>query len=112
MLAGAETLDLEPETSCLTWLKTTASDAALIAVVAARRNYTNKHPEAKLEDLIIYVSSQTHSLGLKAALILGLQIRALPVKAEDNFSLRGTTLREALDEDMKAGKRPFLLSEY
>ncbi|KAL0072735.1 hypothetical protein AAF712_000498 [Marasmius tenuissimus] len=90
-------------------LQNTASDAALITIVAARRNYTNRHPEVKLEDLVIYVSTQTHSLGLKAALILGLQIRALPVKAEDNFSLRGSTVREALEEDTKAGKRPFIL---
>ncbi|KAL0577748.1 hypothetical protein V5O48_004242 [Marasmius crinis-equi] len=92
-------------------LQTTASDTALITVVAARSSYMARHPETKFEELIIYVSTQTHSLGLKAALVLGLQIRALEVKAEDNFALRGSTLRAALEEDSKAGKKTFILSE-
>jgi aromatic-L-amino-acid decarboxylase len=52
----------------------------------------------------------THSLGAKAALILGLSFRALEVKREDNFALRGETLRQALELDGKSGKTPFILS--
>ncbi|KAF9268742.1 PLP-dependent transferase, partial [Marasmius fiardii PR-910] len=90
-------------------LQNTASEAALIAVIAARQNYMDKHPEAKLDELIIYVSTQTHSLGMKAALILGLQLRAIEVRFEDNFALKGDALRSAIKEDTKAGKRPFIL---
>ena len=54
------------------------------------------NPSAKLEDLVIYTTTQTHSLGTKAGLILGLDVRALEVKAEDEYALRGSTLKEAL----------------
>ncbi|KAF8198043.1 pyridoxal phosphate-dependent transferase, partial [Pholiota molesta] len=90
-------------------IQTTASDSALIAVVAARSLYQRNHPDAKMEDLVIYTTSQTHSLGAKAALVLGLQIRSLDVKAEDNFALRGEGLRHALQEDEKLGRKPFIL---
>jgi aromatic-L-amino-acid decarboxylase len=65
-----------------------------------------------LEDLVIYTSTQTHSLGVKAGLVLGLQVRAINVKLEDEFSLRGDTLKAALKEDAKLGKRPFILSKF
>ena len=92
--------------------QTTASDSALTAVVAARSLYLRRHPEIRLEDLVIYTTSQTHSLGTKAGLVLGLSTRALEVTADDNFCLRGETLRHALSADEKAGKRPFILSQY
>lgn len=60
----------------------------------------------------MYVSSQTHSLGIKASLVLGLQCRVLDVTAEDRYALRGETLRKALEEDTRAGKKPFFLSGY
>ncbi|EJC97858.1 uncharacterized protein FOMMEDRAFT_171270 [Fomitiporia mediterranea MF3/22] len=90
-------------------IQTTASDAALVSVVAARSSYTLSHPGIDLSKLIIYTTTQTHSLGAKAALILGLQVRALEVTLEDAFSLRGVTLRNALEEDKKAGLHPFVL---
>ncbi|KAG7090975.1 hypothetical protein E1B28_010042 [Marasmius oreades] len=90
-------------------LQNTASEAALVAIVAARKSYMDKHPESKLEELVIYVSTQTHSLGMKAAIILGLQVRAIEVRSEDNFALKGDALRSAIEEDMTVGKRPFVL---
>ncbi|KIK09301.1 hypothetical protein K443DRAFT_127744 [Laccaria amethystina LaAM-08-1] len=90
-------------------IQTSASDSALLVVVAARSLYQRNHAEAKLEDLVIYTSTQTHSLGVKAGLVLGLQVRAINVKLEDEFSLRGDTLKAALKEDAKLGKRPFIL---
>lgn len=54
----------------------------------------------------------THSLAAKAALILGLKFRALEVSAEDNFGLRGETLRQAIEEDVTVGNAPFFLSEH
>ncbi|KAF7789995.1 hypothetical protein EIP86_000943 [Pleurotus ostreatoroseus] len=79
------------------------------AIVAARSLYTSRHPHVKLEDLVIYTTTQTHSLGVKAALVLGLQCRSLEVSPEDKFALRGTTLRKALEEDKANGKHPFVL---
>lgn len=64
-----------------------------------------------MEDLVIYTTTQTHSLGLKAGLVLGLSVRPLEVKAEDRFALRGATLQRALDDDKRHGKRPFILSQ-
>jgi len=60
---------------------------------------------------MIYGTTQTHSLGAKAALILGVQFRALDVIASDNFSLRGATLSRALKEDRENGMHPYLLSQ-
>jgi aromatic-L-amino-acid decarboxylase len=91
-------------------LQTTASDSALTAVVAARSRFQKLHPDVPMEELIIYVTSQTHSLGSKAALILGLKVRALAVTAEDDYGLRGSTLEEALKEDAERDLKPFVLS--
>ena len=91
--------------------QTTASDSALVAIVAARSLYTSKHPDVKLENMIIYTTTQTHSLGVKASLILGLHCRSLEVTAEDQFALRGATLRKALEEDGAKGLHPFILGD-
>lgn len=93
-------------------LQTTASDSALVATVAARERFRAlpANAEAPLDQLVLYVTTETHSLGLKAGRVLGLQVRALQVRAEDKYALRGTVLRQALEEDKAAGRRPFLLS--
>lgn len=79
-------------------------------MVAARSRYTRKHPDTDLSQLVIYTTSQTHSLGAKAALVLGLSVRALDVKFEDELALTGESLRAAFEEDTAAGRRPFILS--
>uniref|UniRef100_A0A0W0EX79 Very-long-chain 3-oxoacyl-CoA reductase n=1 Tax=Moniliophthora roreri TaxID=221103 RepID=A0A0W0EX79_MONRR len=89
-------------------IQNTASEAAIVAIVAARNSYQQAHPDVKLEELVIYTTTQTHSLGMKAGMILGLAVRAVVVKPEDNFALRGNTLRSALQEDIQAGKKPFI----
>jgi len=63
-----------------------------------------------MEKLVLYTTTQTHSLGKKAGVILGLKVRTLQVTAEDNFALRGETLEVALKEDAQAGLHPFILS--
>jgi aromatic-L-amino-acid/L-tryptophan decarboxylase len=80
-------------------------------VVAARSRYQREHSDAKAEELVIYTTTQTHSLGTKAGLVLGLQVCTLEVRPEDNYALRGDTLRSALEEDEKLGRKPFILSE-
>ena len=94
----------------LTLEKTTSSDVGLVACIAARTRYLKKHPKAKHENLVIYGTTQTHSLGAKAALILGLQFRALEVRKEDGYALKGATLEQALKEDHDAGREPFVVS--
>lgn len=69
------------------------------------------HPGAKPDSLVIYTTTQTHSLGVKAGLVFGIECRALDVKAEDAYALRGATLKNALEEDQKRGKQPFILSK-
>ncbi|OAX41200.1 hypothetical protein K503DRAFT_767882 [Rhizopogon vinicolor AM-OR11-026] len=90
-------------------IQTTASDSALIATVAARSRYTREHPHVPVEKLVLYTTTQTHSLGMKAGLVLGLKVRALQVTAEDDFALRGETLELALKEDVETGLHPFIL---
>lgn len=64
-----------------------------------------------MDKLVIYTSTQTHSLGLKAGLILGLPVYTIPVRPEDNYSLRGQDLREAIENGIAEGKHPFVISE-
>lgn len=81
--------------------------------------------------LVMYGSTQTHSIGSKvnllsslvstrlcqlassprsqAALIMGHPFRAVPVTSENNFSLRGDALRAVMEEDKAAGLIPFVL---
>jgi aromatic-L-amino-acid decarboxylase len=90
-------------------IQTSASDSVLVATVAARSRYIREHPHVAMEDLVLYITTQTHSLGKKAGLVLGLKVRTLEVTAQDNFALRGDTLKVALEEDVNAGFHPFIL---
>jgi aromatic-L-amino-acid decarboxylase len=60
---------------------------------------------------VIYVTSQTHSFGKKAGLILGLKVRALSVddNARKGYGLDAATLRAAIEDDRAAGRAPFVL---
>jgi len=90
----------------------TASDSALLAGIAARIRFQTSHPDIPVDKLMVYVSSETHSLGVKTAMLLGLKCRKLPVLAEDDFCLRGNTLKAAYEEDRAAGLWPFILSKH
>ena len=91
-------------------MKSSASESALVAIVAARSSYMRDHPDTKLEDLVIYTTTQTHSLGSKAGLVLGIQVRPIEVSHDDQLALRGKALCDALEEDLKSGLKPFILS--
>ncbi|KAH8116459.1 pyridoxal phosphate-dependent transferase [Phellopilus nigrolimitatus] len=82
-------------------IQTSASDSALATLVAARVRHTDAHPDVELGALVLYTTTQTHSLGAKAARVLGLRVRALEVRVVNQLALRGATLRAALDEDKK-----------
>lgn len=79
-----------------------ASEAALTAAIAARGD--------RKGDLVMYGSTQTHSLGAKAALILGVQFRAVAVG--EDYRLEGPALETAVEADLAAGLVPFFASEY
>lgn len=83
-----------------------------MAIVAARTLYKRDHPDTKVEDMVIYTTTQTHSLGSKAGLVLGIQVRAIEVSHDDQLALRGEALRDALEKDIKIGLKPFILSNY
>ncbi|KAJ7496661.1 pyridoxal phosphate-dependent decarboxylase [Mycena latifolia] len=90
-------------------LQATASESVLVAMVAARTRYLHEHPEADSSKLLVYVSPETHSVGLKTALILGIQARVLEVEIVDNLELRGRVFSTALEQDRIAGRHPFFL---
>ncbi|XP_039933218.1 histidine decarboxylase isoform X1 [Hirundo rustica] len=93
-------------------LQSTVSESTLVALLAARKN---KILEMKVSEpdtdesslnsrLIAYASDQAHSSVEKAGLISLVKIRFLPV--DENFSLRGETLKKAIAEDRKKGLVP------
>uniref|UniRef100_A0A8C0UTB3 Histidine decarboxylase n=2 Tax=Cyanistes caeruleus TaxID=156563 RepID=A0A8C0UTB3_CYACU len=93
-------------------LQSTVSESTLVALLAARKN---KILEMKLSEpdtdesslnsrLIAYASDQAHSSVEKAGLISLVKIKFLPV--DENFSLRGETLKKAIAEDRKKGLVP------
>ena len=48
---------------------------------------------------------------MKVGLILGLPVSTIPVRAEDNYSLRGQDLREVIEMDKAEGRHPILISK-
>lgn len=98
---------LRPDADCRD--KTTAHDSLMAAIVGARSLYQRKFPGIKTEKMIIYTTTQTHSLAAKAGLVLGIQVKKIEVKLENRLSLRGEALRNALGEDIQNGWHPFIL---
>lgn len=98
-----------------------ASEAALTAAIAARGQLEEREGQAQAQgqeqeqgrkgrkgDLVMYGSTQTHSLGAKAALILGVQFRAIEV--DGDYRLKGERFERAVEEDLAAGLVPFFVS--
>jgi glutamate/tyrosine decarboxylase-like PLP-dependent enzyme len=77
-----------------------------VALVAARARYLQANPSVRVEDLMIYCTTQTHSGACKAGIVLGISVHAVPVFAETNFGVTGRALKEAIEEDVKNGKKP------
>ncbi|WFD43724.1 hypothetical protein MPSI1_002388 [Malassezia psittaci] len=100
-----------------------ASEATLTIAIAARDRALRALMEQSSEShadplswklsmqtkLVMYGTTQTHSVASKAAMMLGIRYRALDVHRKDNYGLRGETLKQALDEDTSRGRVPFLL---
>lgn len=114
-------LGLDAETFCKNGvIQTTASEAALVAAVAARERairmtlarpaFRGKSRGDILPQLVMYGSTQTHSLGAKAGLILGLPFRSIETYAEDNWALTGASVKAAFEADSAKGYIPFMIS--
>ncbi|PKI82419.1 hypothetical protein MVES1_003398 [Malassezia vespertilionis] len=93
-----------------------ASEATFTMAIAARERALDRLAHTApalraslLPTMVMYGTSQTHTVGAKAAKMLGLQFRALDVCRADDYALRGATLQAALDEDRAKGLHPFIL---
>lgn len=62
--------------------------------------------------LVMYGTTQTHSLGAKAAVLLGLPFRAIETRRENEWAVTGAEVRAAIQEDEKNGLIPFVMSEW
>lgn len=87
----------------------TASTSSMHAVVCARELVD---PEARTEgsrnDLVLYTSDQSHMSIEKGAIAVGVgqkNVRKVPSDAE--FRMRADALAKMIEEDTRAGKRPF-----
>ncbi|SCV67024.1 BQ2448_5670 [Microbotryum intermedium] len=85
-----------------------ASEVCLTVCIAARERAMRLQPNTKHEDLVIVATTQTHSLGAKAALLLGIQFLPIPTTQENNWAIRGAELKNALDALKSEGKVPFI----
>jgi len=91
----------------------TASEATLVALLAAKCRMISKfkeehseHDESLLASkLVAYTSDQSHSSVERAAMLGGVIVRLLPT--DEHFSLRGETLEKAIAQDLANGNIPF-----
>jgi aromatic-L-amino-acid decarboxylase len=93
-------------------IQDTASSAALTAVVAARERATDlaSNKEGVTNQMIAYVSTQTHSSLEKAIKIAGIgyeNIRLIDV--DEKFAMQTDLLKKQIENDRKAGLIPFLV---
>ncbi|CAJ1049427.1 histidine decarboxylase [Xyrichtys novacula] len=97
-------------------LQTTVSESTLVALLAARKDkilQLRAEIDHDVDDsvlnsrLVAYASDQAHSSVEKAGLISLVKIRFLPT--DEQFSLRGNTLKQAVQEDRRRGLVPVML---
>lgn len=85
--------------------------AALTAREQAVRRIQAEHPDWTESDirgkLVMYSSDQSNSCVEKNAILAAVPIRLLP--ADDEMSLRGATLKAAIEEDIQNGKIPIAM---
>ena len=92
----------------------TASEAALAALVAARKRQVERGRDRST--MTIYTSTQAHSSILKAAMVAGLadspedrsRVRLIPV--DDQLAMDNDALRDAIARDISDGLTPCLVS--
>ncbi|XP_044149427.1 aromatic-L-amino-acid decarboxylase-like isoform X4 [Bufo gargarizans] len=93
----------------------TASEATLMALLAARTKVTRRlqaeNPDLTDAEIIgrmvAYSSDQAHSSVERAGLISGVRMKKIP--SDENFTARGEALKKALEEDKAEGRVPVFL---
>ena len=100
----------------------TASEAVVTVMIAARERYLNQtceglegeerdaHRAYIQSRLVALASDQSHSCTAKAALILGVRYMSVPTTMENNLSMAGEHLSEALGRCRSIGLEPFFLT--
>ncbi|XP_033482511.1 histidine decarboxylase [Epinephelus lanceolatus] len=97
-------------------LQSTVSESTLVALLAARKDKITQlraELDQDVDDsvlnsrLVAYASDQAHSSVEKAGLISLVKITFLAT--DEKLSLRGDTLRQAIQEDRRRGLVPFML---
>ena len=90
----------------------TASTATLCALLCARERSTDYAQnrsglQGESQALIVYASTEAHSSVEKAALLAGFGRENLRfIETDDQYSLRAEVLDAAVEEDVRAGRRP------
>jgi len=91
----------------------TASEAVLVAMVAARERV--RRVLGRDAEWVAYTSTQTHSSVLKAALISGVardvadSVHLRQLDTDAGYALRPDALERAIREDLAAGRQPFFV---
>jgi len=91
-------------------IQDTASSATLCALLAAREKISSNemNEEGCDRSLVCYTSAQAHSSLEKAVKIAGIGRKNLRlIEVNENFAMRPAALRQAIETDVKAGKKPF-----
>uniref|UniRef100_A0A3Q3JBN0 Histidine decarboxylase n=1 Tax=Monopterus albus TaxID=43700 RepID=A0A3Q3JBN0_MONAL len=100
-------------------LQGTVSESTLVALLAARKDkilQLRAELDQDMDDsvlntrLVAYASDQAHSSVEKAGLISLVKIRFLPT--DEQLSLRGDTLKQAIEEDRRRGLVPFMVGAW
>jgi aromatic-L-amino-acid/L-tryptophan decarboxylase len=93
-------------------IQDTASTSALTAVIAARERATNfeSNKSGSRQNLVAYVSTQTHSSLEKAIKMAGIGSNNLRlIEVDENFAMRPQMLEQQIGEDRKNGFIPFFV---
>jgi len=96
-------------------IQSTASEATLVAMLAARPRALRSNPGLSADSLTAYASEQAHSSVIKAAMIAGLaahpddfsQVRKIEVDATMGMDIN--QLARRMEEDREAGRVPFFV---
>ncbi|AKJ07461.1 aromatic-L-amino-acid decarboxylase [Archangium gephyra] len=91
----------------------TASEATLVAMVAARERVRRKL--GREAELVAYTSTQAHSSVLKAAMLCGVvrgvsdDVHLRQLGTDGAYALRPEVLERAIREDLAVGRQPFFV---
>ncbi|KAM7258757.1 hypothetical protein ACFE04_014498 [Oxalis oulophora] len=93
-------------------LQGTTCEALVCCLAAARDRALKENGYEFITKLAVYTSDQTHFAVQKAAKIVGIppcNFRSLPTSISTEFSLSPSLLRDAIEEDKRAGLVPLFL---